>query len=215
MQRCRSGKSEGIEELQRPAINCIQLALETTKLVVSSVHTAAHVSGTLQAILPHAVGYLWNALVTMLLVVSSSEAQVRLEPAVRMQGVLDAIDSALVMLKTYESTIPFARTAVRKSESMLQNSPFHNNLTDYGPRVAASPVGTTNSEQISDPAADWWPMQASVSEPNLEIGSDLQPLTEASYWPLDLSFLSHDRIIDATTFGSELDMDFFHTAAGE
>ena len=217
MQKCRRPNPIIPKELQQPATTCVQIAIETSSLIVSSVNTGVHVSGTIQAILFQAVGYLWNALETMLLIASSDAAQSRLSPIVTREHLFEAINSALSMLKTYEDTIPLARTAVIKSESVLRRAASSPPSREGVTKPVASTDGVAVNEKPLGTDIDWLQNGATTFNHAFEMSTEPALLfTEAPFSPSDFDYWLHDA-----TFGrssrlgpaTQLDTELFPTAA--
>lgn len=110
------------EDLLTLAVTCIHLALDITRLTVSSIHVGSRVSGTLQGVFFHALGYQWNATVTLMLYANSRVVQEVLRPKLRgdFDVVLSEIQAAETLFRQYADVIPFAGTAAQKISSLAR-----------------------------------------------------------------------------------------------
>lgn len=107
-------------ELFDLATTCIQLAVNVTRLTVSSIHAGYSVSGTLQAVFFHALSYLWNASLTLVLYTTSPvSVKERLSSSIGPINITDEISSAVRLFKHHADVIPVAHTAAQKIDGLL------------------------------------------------------------------------------------------------
>jgi hypothetical protein len=109
------------DDLQDLATICIQIAIDLVNLVVKSIHMGVQTSGTLQGAFFHAMAYLWNALVTLLLYASSRSAQKHLSAkSERFVDVVQLIKDAVVVFDRHKDAVAFANTASQKITTLLE-----------------------------------------------------------------------------------------------
>ena len=117
----REKQIEVKEESITAAAKCIDLAMSLIQVTTSAINPGS--SGTLQAALFHAMGYLWNATLTLLLYVRSDPAQEVLSASTPQNGkTLDTIDSAAAFFATHQQALPFARVAAEKIRRLLKKA---------------------------------------------------------------------------------------------
>ncbi len=157
------------EELQGLAAICIQVAADIVTLTVKSVHIGVRTSGTLQGALFHAMAYMWNALVTLLLYASSPSAQHRLasrlhKPINVVQEIRDAVD----VFDSHSKAVSFARTASEKIKALLAKIAQNEGTTSTmasGPPAAPMPTSPTSSlDWTGDPELDFPDFDASFDD---------------------------------------------------
>jgi hypothetical protein len=117
----KSRRQESIsDDLFNLATTCIQLAVDVTRLTVSSIQAGYSVSGTLQAVFFHALSYLWNASVTLVLYATSPvSVREKLSPSIGPINITDEIRSAIQLFKHHADAIPVAHTAAQKIDGLL------------------------------------------------------------------------------------------------
>ena len=137
------------DDLLNLAATCTQLAIELTRLTVSSIHVGCSISGTLQGIFYHALGYQWNAAVTLVLYAISLSAQEKLSPKLgSIDVVKDEIRSAVELFKYYGDAIPFAKTAAQKIEALLHGGSDSKSPAD--PKELAGSEPCPNAGTVAD-----------------------------------------------------------------
>jgi hypothetical protein len=118
----KSRRKEPItEEVQHLAATCIHIATEIATLTVQSVHVGVRTSGTLQGAIFHAMAYLWNSLVTLLLYASSHSAQRLLGPRlIKPIDIVQEIKNGMEVFDFHKEAVAFARTALQKVSAFLE-----------------------------------------------------------------------------------------------
>lgn len=110
---------EGLQEAAIPATRCIQLAFELIEVISQTMSPGS--SGTLQAALFSALGYLWNATITLFLYMSSERSQRHLDLGHdHSQTASNLIESASQFFTQYQTAVPFAKAAANKSRRFLE-----------------------------------------------------------------------------------------------
>ncbi|EXJ71765.1 uncharacterized protein A1O5_05575 [Cladophialophora psammophila CBS 110553] len=161
----KSRRKEAVaEELQELATTCIHVAADIVSLTVRSVYVGVRTSGTLQGALFHAMAYLWNALVTLLLYASSRSAQQRLGPKLKPPiNIIQEIKSAMEVFDSYKEAVAFARTASQKITALLEKieqNETKTSTTASGQRVA--PPSTSPASLLD------WTIGPEVDFPNFD-----------------------------------------------
>jgi hypothetical protein len=111
-----------------PAAKCIQLAMELINFNVLSM--PLDISGVLEAAVFHAMNYLWNAALTLLLYIKSTATQEALAPSVPEQRhIVDAAEQAAAFF-TQRDTSPVAMTAAEKIRRLLKRMSLDYVLND-------------------------------------------------------------------------------------
>jgi hypothetical protein len=101
------------------ASKCVEMSMSLVQVTISSINPGS--SGTLQAALFHAIGYLWNATLTLLLYVRSDSAQEILASCTPERSkVTEAIEAAAEFFATYRLALPFAGMATEKVQRLLR-----------------------------------------------------------------------------------------------
>lgn len=115
----REKQIEVKEEAVIAASKCIEMAMSLIQLIISSINPGS--SGTLQAAVFHAMGYLWNATLTLLLYVRSEAAQEILSPAAPDRGkIVENIEAGATFFATHQQALPFAQVAAEKIRRLLK-----------------------------------------------------------------------------------------------
>jgi hypothetical protein len=115
----REKQMEVKDESILAASKCIEMAMSLVQLTTSSINPGS--SGTLQAALFHAMGYLWNGTLTLLLYVRSDSAQGILAASTPDRSkIIDMIESAAAFFATHREALPFARVAAEKLRRLLR-----------------------------------------------------------------------------------------------
>jgi hypothetical protein len=139
------------EELQNLAATCIYVAIDIVHLTVRSVHLGIRTSGTLQGALFHAMAYLWNALVTLLLYQSSRSAQQSLGPKLTKPiNILEEVKQATDVFDSHKEAVTFARTASQKIMALLEKIIQSQNKADTITAVTPAPVPSTSPVSLLD-----------------------------------------------------------------
>ena len=108
-------------ELVAAAAKCVEMARTLVKVTTSSINVGS--SGTLQAALFHATGYLWNATITLLLYFKSHTIHETLADTIYDRNqVTEHIESATAFFITHQEAIAFARGAAQKAQRLLKKA---------------------------------------------------------------------------------------------
>jgi hypothetical protein len=170
----KSRKKETIsEELQDLAATCIHVAADIVTLTVKSVHVGVRTSGTLQGALFHAMAYLWNALVTLLLFASSRSAQQRLGPSLSKPiNIIEEVRNAMAVFDCHKEAVAFARTAAQKIEALLAKIALQNEKSDAAPGQSAATAATAIPPSTSPASLLDWPTGPGMDFPGFDASFD-------------------------------------------
>jgi hypothetical protein len=103
------------------AAQCINLAVDLIQLATTSININS--SAILQASFFHTVGYLWNAIVTLILYVTNdSTHRVLKGRTADRQNAVTQIQKALLFFKTHQDCFPFLRLASQTAERLMKTS---------------------------------------------------------------------------------------------
>lgn len=140
---------QGLQEAGIPATRCIQLAFELIEVITQTMSTGS--SGTLQAALFSALGYLWNATITLFLYMSSDRAQRHLNLGhEHSQKASNLVESACQFFIQYQTIVPFAEAAASKSRRFLEK--MVSRATDARhPGRSESTSSRSEDVQLEDP----------------------------------------------------------------
>lgn len=112
-------KEQGLSDAIAPATKCVRLACELIETITASMNTGG--SGTLQAAVFSALGYLWNATITILLYLLSQRAHKHLSLGHDYPRTASGlVESAAHFFTHYQVIVPFAEAAARKSKRFLE-----------------------------------------------------------------------------------------------
>lgn len=115
----REKQIEVKEEAVIAASKCIEMAMTLVQVTTSSINPGS--SGTLQAVVFHAMGYLWNAALTLLLYVRSEAAQEILSPTTPDRGkIVENIEASATFFAIHQQALPFAQVAAGKIRRLLK-----------------------------------------------------------------------------------------------
>ncbi len=149
----KSRRKEALsEELQDLAATCIHVAVDIVTLTTQSVFVGVLTSGTLQGALFHAMAYLWNAMVTLLLYASSHSAQQRLGPKLKkLINIIQEINNGMKVFGYHKEAVAFARTASQKITALLET------IETNGSKTSTTTSGQPPAPPFTSPASlfDW------------------------------------------------------------
>lgn len=149
----KSRRKESVtEDVQDLAATCIHIAAEIATLTVQSVHVGVRTSGTLQGAIFHAMSYLWNALVTLLLYASSRSAQRLVGPRLTKPiKIVQEIKKAMEVFEYHQEAVAFARTALQKGMALLEK--IEQVETRSPTRISGQYAGPSSNSPVSP--LDW------------------------------------------------------------
>ena len=104
-----------------PATKCVELACTLVETITSTMHTGS--SGVLQAASFAAIGYLWNATITLFLYLLSHRASDTLQLKTSHRATaITLVEAAIPYFARYASVLPFADVAAKKSRRLLDKA---------------------------------------------------------------------------------------------
>lgn len=111
-------KKQGLSDAIAPASKCVKLVCDLIETITYSMNTGG--SGTLQAALFSALGYLWNATITLMLYLLSQKALQHLpHDLMYPYDGAELLQSTISFFSQYRSVVPFADAAATKTQRFL------------------------------------------------------------------------------------------------
>lgn len=104
-----------------PAAKCVELACSCVEIITTSMNAGS--SGILQAAFFGAIGYLWNATISLFLYLLSPRACEAVHPrGLDTAAVTNLVEAAIQFFSSHANILPFADVAAKKSRRLLDKA---------------------------------------------------------------------------------------------